>query len=372
MTLLREADMAIAERPVYCVLGLPFDALNLRQAADRLYDGVARQDRSILSTPNVNWIALARRDPAFRRSVQASACSVMDGMPLVWLARLAGLPFPERVSGSDLIERLRRADRPLRVFLFGGLGDVAERAAAVLATERGALVPVGARNPGKGSIEEMSTPQLIAEINSARPDLIIVSLGAQRGQAWITHNRSRLDAPWVTHLGAVVNFFAGEVRRSPPWMARLGLEWAWRIAEEPGLWRRYWDDGKTLFGLVLTRTLPLMLRQQLERMSAPVPASAQLLSSADNGLTLDLAGDWHETERATLSQHLASARLQSARITLNMRSVGVLSAGIIGQLLVVAESLRAQGGQLRVSALSKRAHQSIHGHCAEHLLENTL
>ncbi len=207
-------------RPTFCLLGLPFDPLSLREAEEVLRNGVAAGDTGILSTPNLNWIALARQNPVFRQSVLISDCCVADGMPLVWLARMLGLPFPERVSGADLIERLRKGRPSLRVFFFGGLGDVAERAVSALSRSPEGLVAVGSLNPGQGTVESMSGESLISAINACRPDIVIVSLGAEKGQAWIVRNRSALNAAWVTHLGAVVNFFAGEDHGAAPSLAR--------------------------------------------------------------------------------------------------------------------------------------------------------
>ena len=94
-------------------------------------------------------------------------------------------------------------------------------------------------------------------MNAARPDFLVVSLGAAKGQAWIMRNLHRLDVPLVSHLGAVVNFVAGEVRRAPRWMQRSGLEWAWRVKEEPALLRRYAGDA--------LRLLPLAWRERAAR-----------------------------------------------------------------------------------------------------------
>ena len=113
------------------------------------------------------------------------------------------------------------------------------------------MVCVGFESPGYGDVESMSSPETIQRINAARADFVVVSLGAQKGQAWIVRNRERLSAPVVSHLGAVVNFVAGEVLRAPRWMQRGGMEWAWRILQEPALARRYAKDGFVLFGLVV-------------------------------------------------------------------------------------------------------------------------
>lgn len=251
------------------VAGLPFDVIDTAGAAERLSGAMRDGRRLFLSTPNLNFLVAAQRDEAFRASVLASDLSVADGMPVVWLARLQGTPLPERVAGSSLFDLLRHGagqavlGRPIKVYFFGGPPGVAERACAVLNAEhaagRGHMLGVGAQCPGFGPVEAMSPPEAIAAINASGADFLVVALGAQKGQAWIMHNLDSLTVPVVSHLGAVVNFVAGTVQRAPLAWQRLGLEWLWRIRQEPQLFRRYWSDGWALLGLV-ARALGRRLR----------------------------------------------------------------------------------------------------------------
>ena len=173
--------------------------------------------------------------------------SVADGKPIVWLARLLNIPIPERVAGSDLIEELiknRTEHKILKVFFFGGEDGIAEAACEKLNSYNTGLKCVGSFNPGFGSIADMSSSEIIDQINQSNADFIIVSLGAKKGQAWIEKNRKNLNAPIISHLGAVVNFIAGTVSRSPKILQKSGLEWLWRIKEEPMLWKRYRSEER--------------------------------------------------------------------------------------------------------------------------------
>jgi len=215
----RRADGARLDlgRPVEALLGLPFDALSLDEAVAEVRRCARERRPCFLSTPNVNFAVAAQDDQAFRASVLHSDLSLADGMPIVWAARLLGSRLPERVSGSDLFARLQREPgEPLKVYFFGGPDGVAERAAAALDTRGGGLRCVGFDSPGFGSVEAMSGEERIARINGSGADFLVVSLGARKGQAWIERNRARLAPPVISHLGAVVNFVAGELRRSPP------------------------------------------------------------------------------------------------------------------------------------------------------------
>ena len=102
---------------------------------------------------------------------------------------------------------------------------------------------VAAIDPGVVTAENMSDPAIVERVNATGADFLIVALGAQKGQAWLMANREKLTVPVVSHLGATLNFLAGTVKRAPEAMRRLGLEWLWRIKEEPKLAPRYLSDG---------------------------------------------------------------------------------------------------------------------------------
>lgn len=233
------------------LLGIEFDVISLEETVARLRDAAITRRPLFLSTANVNFAVLASRDEAFRLSLDASDLCVPDGAPIVWIARLLRLPLRQRVAGADIFEALRRVTgSPLRIYFFGGPPGTASRAAEVINAEARGLLCVGFQSPGYGGVDSMSSPETIDRINAAGADFVVVSLGAKKGQAWILRNRERLSAPIVSHLGAVVNFVAGDVLRAPRWVQRVGLESAWRIWQEPHLARRYTQDGVALLGML--------------------------------------------------------------------------------------------------------------------------
>lgn len=248
-------------RQLVYVAGLPFDVVDMQGAVDRV--AVAARDRQPLfvSTPNLNFLMTAQRDAAFKQSVLASDLSLADGMPIVWMARWQGTPLPGRVAGASLFDALRQGaaaetlGRPIKVFFFGGMPGVATKAAEAINAQDKNMVCVGSYTPGFGSVAEMSGPDVILDINASGADFLVVALGAQKGQAWILHNRAAITVPVVSHLGAVVNFVAGTVERAPVMWQRSGLEWLWRIKEEPGLFKRYWADGRNFLKLLSDGTL---------------------------------------------------------------------------------------------------------------------
>ena len=306
---------ATLERDEVCLLGLPFDVLNEQGTVDTLNRAVAHKRPCFLSTPNLNFVIAAVSDPVFRASVSVSDLSVADGMPLIWIAKLLGVPLSERVAGSSVFERMRQEERAekARVFFFGGMDSVAEQAVDALNENSAGMLAVGSLNPGFGSVEDMSTGSIIDQINDAKPDFLVVSLGAKKGQSWITANRHKLNAPVVSHLGAVVNFVAGTVERAPRMWQKLGLEWVWRIVEEPTLWKRYFLDGIALLRLMLTRVAPLAVYdRKMAKQNRELSLSIKLVECNGKN-TLILFGAAKRKELIALKSKLPSL-LQSERV----------------------------------------------------------
>jgi len=322
------------ERDVHCLLGLPIDAIDLAGAEKRIRAAAAARLPCFMSTPNVNFVIESRSDRAFRDAVLHSDLSVADGMPLVWLARLAGIPLRERVAGANLFEALGGGsdERRLAVYFFGGPDGVAEAAGRRLGREAKGLVCVGHQSPGFGSVEEMSSEETIRRINASNADLLVVSLGARKGQAWIERNRSRLNVPVVSHLGAVVDFAAGRIRRAPPWMQRAGLEWLWRIKEQPSLWRRYFSDGLALAMLLLTRVLPYAwyMRSRWHAAEASVEASDR-----KHVYVIVLRGAWTHANIALLRRWFTQAARSRKDVRLEMTAVSHVDSAFVGLVMLL-------------------------------------
>ena len=146
-------------RNVFGVLGIPIDALDLMALLGLIDSAVQLRKPFLLSTPNVNFLMMSRADEDFRESLLMSDLCPVDGMPMVWIARLLGLPIRHRLSGSDIFEALRSRSlrQKLKVFLFGGSEGIADSMSKSLNAGPGGMTCVGALNPGFGSVSDMST-----------------------------------------------------------------------------------------------------------------------------------------------------------------------------------------------------------------------
>ncbi len=327
------------QRRVVCILGLPFDVISTEQAVDKLSDAAQHYQRCFLSTPNLNFAVASLAGGDFRDSVIRSDLSVADGMPLVWIARLLGLPVTERVAGSTLFERLRTrgsTGERLRVYFFGGPDGVAEAAAEKLNAGAAGLVCTGHESPGFGSVEQMSTSAIINRINASQADFVVVALGAKKGQAWIEHNLAALDAPVISHLGAVVNFVAGTVVRAPRWIQRIGGEWLWRIWEEPSLWRRYLHDGVTLLKLMSRQVIPCALFLRRRKFDAAALAAAHISVSKQPSLcTITAGGAWEESNLQPMRKAFSDATAMPGDIRIDFSGVTHIDSACIALLMLL-------------------------------------
>jgi len=369
-------------RPVHCLLGLPFDAIDLPVATKKVRSAASSRTPLFISTPNLNFLVACQSDSSFRNSVICSDLSLADGMPIIWFARLLGAPIRERVAGASLFESLRDStigpeENPLSVFFFGGPNGVAQTACERLndsamttkSNSSGGLRCVGYESPGFGTVEEMSSAATIAHLNDSHADFVVVSLGARKGQEWIEYNRKRLNAPIISHLGAVVNMVAGTVQRAPRWMQKIGLEWVWRIKEEPTLWRRYFDDGKALLRLLLTRALPLawMIRVHQPNLNQ-LSNSTFTVSKAEGCTRVNLSGVWVTQNLPPVRMALSQAISEHQDIELNLSNLTYADSAFLGMLLIMYGHQISNGRRLTIPFISQNARRLFHYSCLDFLL----
>jgi N-acetylglucosaminyldiphosphoundecaprenol N-acetyl-beta-D-mannosaminyltransferase len=338
-----------AQSPLYWLLGLPFDCIGVEEARRRILEAIAHRTKLVFATPNVNFLAESHRDERFRKCIWSTQMSLADGMPLVWLGRLLGIPFPQRVAGSTLVERLQRDNEGpgIRVFFFGGLPGVAKAACEALARRGGGLIAAGWCDPGFVSIEDMSSPAILESINAAKPDLIIVALGAKKGHFWIERNSPLLEAPVISHLGATVGFVAGHLRRAPSFFQATGFEWLWRTMMEPHLAMRYVKDGFFLLSVVIHTVVPLLLYHLRRHTIFPRTLKVETVDEGAQAVTVRVDGVMVSRTLAGLIAHMAAIP-QEKHVTLDLSGVRSLDSRAVGYLYGLVD--RQPAG--RVSVLS--------------------
>jgi N-acetylglucosaminyldiphosphoundecaprenol N-acetyl-beta-D-mannosaminyltransferase len=269
-----------------------------------------------------------------------------------------GIPIKHRISGSDIFDAIktrRRADGPLKVFLFGAKEGVAAAAARTINAAAG-LRCVGWICPGWGNVDELSQKAFIEKINSSNADLLMAALGAVKGQLWLQRNHRRLQVPIRSHLGATINFQSGTVRRAPHTIQKLGLEWLWRIKEEPYLWTRYLHDGGVLLHLVLTRVLPLAITERcLQRRCNRGGHSLSIEQThSKHSVTIKLSGFAVACHADKVISSFREAVTSKKRIVIDFSETRAVDARFLGVLLMLRKQLQNRNAIPQFIGISRR------------------
>jgi len=260
-----------------------FDAVTMPEAVERIAEMAALRDRPRhVCTGNLDHLAVLERDPRFAEAYGDADLVLADGMPVIWLSRMgtarppASPTLSERVAGSDLFWELGRAsaERGLRLFLLGGMPGAADRAAEALAARHPGVVVCGTYCPPH---EEFATEEeqarIAGRVRAARPDVLLVGLGAPKQEKWILERKAALCVPVCIGVGGSFEMAAGMVRRAPLWMQRSGLEWSYRLVQDPArLWRRYLCRDLPVFVSLATKTALSRARRTDAPASAAVSA----------------------------------------------------------------------------------------------------
>jgi N-acetylglucosaminyldiphosphoundecaprenol N-acetyl-beta-D-mannosaminyltransferase len=361
-------------RPCWSLLGLPFDQVDPDQAVDIIDQAIKTKRKCFLSTPNLNFIVQAKSDESFYESVIYSDLVVADGMPVIWTAKLLGIPLQSRVAGSSLFEILqnKRRDKPISVFFFGGQGSAAEQAAENLNRHSVDMIACGALNPGMGSVESMSDKAIIDQINAAEPDFLVVALGAKKGQQWIMNNREKLNVSVISHLGAVVNFVGNNIQRAPLRWQKIGLEWVWRILQEPLLWKRYLIDGLWFLRLMLTKVLPLVIYQKILRKNTTKALTLKINNDVPgSNIELVLSGAATiENGRLLKSscREILDQLAVSPSISINCSKMDYIDSSALGTLMLLKANIKRRGGDFGLFGTSPRINRLMRLHGVEEFL----
>ena len=218
------------------IRGLPIAMTDYSEAMDVMDGMIARRERGYGCATAVHAIMVGQDDPEMRDALRGSTMTVPDGMPLVWAANLLGEDLTDRVYGPELMLRYceRSRDEGHRIFLYGGRdqGSLAQLALNLRLQFPGIQI-VGGYSPPFRPLTGDEEAAVAEQINNARPDVVWVGIGVPKQEKWMAHMRDRLEAPVLAAVGAAFDFHAGRVSMAPSWMQERGLEWTYRIAQEP-------------------------------------------------------------------------------------------------------------------------------------------
>jgi len=350
-------------RDVWCLFGLPVDNLTMETAKQLIREKINRQGPYVLSTININWVAQSLKDPDFRSAIISSDIVTIDGRPLLWLSKLLGYPMTEVVAGSSLVEQLlsdTTSGKPLTLFLFGGEEGVAARAMERVNSKQSGLRVVGYFSPGFGTVEEMSSEMIIARINAVKPDILLVALGAKKGSKWIELNRNRLDAKIISHLGATINFLAGTVARAPRFIQNIGLEWIWRIVQEPKLFSRYAKDGVLVLSCLTkgSRFWPRYLSSRKETFKKSQFSSCNhTINEQSVDILVGKVANRYSAEQ--IQEVLKSSSELPCKINLDFQNTTIMDGAFVGFLVALKKYQSLRATVLHFKNINKIAKESL-------------
>ncbi len=243
------------------ILDVGFDPLTIDEVIAACRRFIRLRKPSLVWTVNVDGCMKARRNAEFRMIINSGDLVLVDGTPMMWAARLLGSPLPDRVSGSDFVPAFCSvaAREGYGIFLLGGAPGVPEAAKCWLELRNPGLNIVGTCAPPLGfEHDQRINEQIIESVRERKPDVLLVALGQPRQERWLFRFRDTLGVPMAMNVGSTFDYLADRLQRAPAWVQRAGLEWTYRLAQDPcRLWRRYLIDDSPFVYHVLRQRLQI-------------------------------------------------------------------------------------------------------------------
>lgn len=231
------------------------DNLTMQETLQAINQLIQENKSAYVVTPNVDHIVQLETNRELQEVYKNAALILTDGKPLLWIANWYGTPIKEKISGSDLFPLLcnMAAAKGYKMFFLGAAEGVAKRAAENLTMKYKGLQVVGIYSPPFGFENNKNEMDKIKNmIKASKPDILIVGLGCPKQEKFMYHHCKELGVPISFGLGASFDFEAGNIKRAPRWMANHGLEWLFRITQDPKrMAKRYLVDDRKILGLAI-------------------------------------------------------------------------------------------------------------------------
>ena len=233
------------------LMNTEIDNLTMDETLDAIDSLIKEDNCSYVVTPNVDHIVQLEKDEELKRVYENASLILTDGKPLIWISNWYKTPIKEKISGSDLFPRVcdLAAKKGYTMYLLGAAEGVADKAAKNLIDKYKGLNIVGTYSPPFGfEKDKVELKKIERQIQEVHPDILIVGLGCPKQEKYMYHHCKELGVPISFGLGASIDFEAGNIKRAPKWMSEHGLEWLYRITQDPKrLAKRYLiiNHGKT-------------------------------------------------------------------------------------------------------------------------------
>lgn len=256
--------LSMHKRPT--ILGMRVDPTSYREATRAILSWAHKGESRYVCVANVHMVMEAFDHPDFREQVNRADLVTPDGMPLVWMLRMRGYSHQERVYGPDLTLHVceAAAREGIPVGFYGGRPETLQRLVHNLTQRYPGLRVVYTYSPPFRPLTEEEDQKIVQAIRDAGVRILFVGLGCPKQEWWMAHHHGRIPAVMVG-VGAAFDFHAGQVRQAPRWMQRMGLEWAFRLSQEPlRLWRRYLIHNPRFLWYISLEQLGLLKKRKKE------------------------------------------------------------------------------------------------------------
>jgi len=257
------AEPQLPEHHRVDVLGVGINAINLHQTIAVMQTWMAARSTQYVCVTPAHSIMECLKSTRLRRIFNTSGLTIPDGMSIVWILQFLGQKHVDRVYGPDLLLAMCQAslEEGHRHFFYGGAPGVAEQLVENLKARWPALEVAGICSPPFHNMDPQETQATIDYINASRPDIVWVGLGSPRQEYWMAEHLGKFDATILVGVGAAFDYLSGRKRQAPVWVQRIGMEWFFRLLQEPRrLWPRYseyprfvWLVFRQLFGIVMRK-----------------------------------------------------------------------------------------------------------------------
>lgn len=235
------------------LMNTEIDNLTMDETLDAIDSLIKEDNCSYVVTPNVDHIVQLEKDEELKRVYENASLILTDGKPLIWISNWYKTPIKEKISGSDLFPRVCElaAKKGYTMYLLGAAEGVADKAAKNLMDKYKGLNIVGTYSPPFGfEKDKVELKKFERQIQEVHPDILIVGLGCPKQEKYMYHHCKELDVPISFGLGASIDFEAGNIKRAPRWMSEHGLEWLYRITQDPKrLAKRYLVDDMKIISI---------------------------------------------------------------------------------------------------------------------------
>lgn len=248
------------------VLGVGISVINLPMALEAISDALRARHKGYICITGVHGVMEAQEDATFRRILNQALLCTPDGMPMVWMGHLHGHREMSRVYGPDLMLDVCEWSQknPCRHFFFGGAPGVAEKLRDSLTKRFPGLQVSGCYTPPFRALNAGEELQLQEMVRAAQPDILWVGLSTPKQEKFMVEFLPRLDVTLMVGVGAAFDFHSGRVKQAPRWMQRSGLEWFYRLCQEPRRLARRYFRNNPLFAIKIATQLSGLKKYSLE------------------------------------------------------------------------------------------------------------